>query len=342
MKINKRIKLYASIGLTLGLLVGCGGGDSDDATSSSSLATLDPETSELIAKNIAESLPGCSFVAEGAAVNMAPDASVNMIKASVAQFLDYGNAEKAMYNARLISAKEVNETFVGSCPSFPGSYSTVGTHDDGVDDVVMTFDKFCLGTDTEYTIVNGGVAIKNVGVPSDDGPIPQSSEISTIGAGIQVTEKSDEGTFTHVAVVDDLKYTYGNGEDDPTAASPSTLVVDAISIKDGRSNDDFSVSNVDIATYVAGETEVVKITSITYIDPENGQVTISTSDLIMDDEGVMTSGSITATGADNTSMSLTPSASADNVFTVTVDGQSIGDMNCTELDVDTDAVLGEE
>lgn len=332
-------KTLASIILTLGL-VSCGGGDSDssDDDGSSTLAELSPETSSLMAKNASEALAGCTFNAGQARSRVSSSRNIPAeLLGKVTRQLNaakFNVLKSTILSANNLSARSVNESVQGTCPTSPGNYTIIGTHEDGVDDTEMTFNDFCFGTTDEYSVIDGKIELKQVGEPSPTGPIPKYLELSTNSSGLEITEKSSEGTFTHSVKVDDLKQTFGNGNDDPTASKPNTLTADAIILVDGRENNEFNVSGVDLSTYTSGNNDVSTISSLTFKDPDSGTVNISSTPLTIDEEGVLKSGSITATGANGSSMVISPDSSGKNSFKVMVGNEQIGLMNCDELDAD--------
>ena len=338
---NQKIKLrpVASMTLAIGLLAGCGGGSSGDSTGNSSLAELSPETSGLMAKNVSDALAGCSFNTS-ARSELSSRSTRNIPAELFAQVTHQINVAKfnvikaTILNSNKFAGRVINESYNGSCPTAPGKYTITGTHEDGVDDAEMSFDSFCFGTDEEYSVIDGKIKMKSVGEPSPTGPIPQYLELSTNASGLEITEKSSEGTFTHSVKVDNFKQTFGNGNGDPTAAKPTTIVADSIVIVDGRKNNEFNISDVDLSTYNSGSNEIHTITSLTFKDPDNGKVKLSSTPLTLDENGVLKSGSITATGANGTSMVISPESSGKNRFKVMVGNEKIGNLDCGELDTE--------
>ena len=225
-----------------------------------------------------------------------------------------------------------SNTVIGTCPTLPGSYTISGTHEDGVDDLIYTFDNYCLGDDIDSTTINGVAYVQNVGIPSDTGPIPQYSTLSTESDGIEVTDKSTEGIYTDVVKATDIKYVYGNGDENATAENPDILTASSLTVFDG--NETTSMSNVDISTYISGTDTVLTINNLTYTDPEVGTVNISSTAIVMDDTGVITEGEITVTGANDTSLTMPLDSSVTNGFSVVIDEETIGVLDCSGLNSD--------
>ncbi len=328
MKVNSKIKLYATVGLTLGLVVGCGGGSSGSDEPDPALAELSPETGEIMANNVSKALPGCTFVSADAVL---PRSNKDLLVLYKKTIDEYTSKAQNDLNTPALSAREINEEYQGNC-AVPGSYTIVGSHDDGVDDVTYTFMNFCIVVEGGSSTLNGVVDVDNVGVPSAIGPIPQNTAVSTGSSGLQIAERTEEGTiYNHVAKIDNLLYTYGNGNEGAIESAPSKLEADSLNIVDGRDNKEFTVSNVKISRYSDGVNDVLQIDGATYKDPDSGSVNISTTDLKIDENGVLISGAITATGSDGSTMVLNPSASVDNAFDVVVGEQMLGVMDCSNL-----------
>ena len=333
---NKLTKISAALlstGLAFSMLSGCGGGGSSSSTTTAPTgadAEITSSVAETLAVNAAQALPGCSFSSE---TTVTPSSSVVTMYLATAKVMIDDRAAAASVNSATVRATTIDESSAGNCPiADPGTFTVTGSHDDGVDDVTYTFTNYCLGDDVDNVTVNGTADVKAVGVPSDAGPIPQYTTVSTGTGGITVVEKSTEGTFTHSAILDDYKYTYGNGDDGATLASPSTLTADTLSIVDGRSDGTFSVSGVNVGTYYNDASEVVlDIENISYTDPDSGVVNVSSSPIVINDSGVLISGTITVSGTNGSEMTMTLSDAVENGFNVLYDGGTVGVMDCSGL-----------
>lgn len=321
MKLGKIAILTVSTGLMFGLMNGCGGGSSDDSSvvsSDVSLVELTPEVAEKMVISASDAL-GCSYTSETVVTSSKYLDLVNK-SASIKEVIEISKDI-----VPVLAVEPVSETIVGTCPTNPGSLTISGTHEDGVDDLTYTYNSFCTGDDVENVTFDGIAYIKNVGIPSDTGPIPQYRTISTGNDGITTIEKSPEGTYTRVEKVSDLKYTYG----DTTAESPTILTIGSLNVVDGKTNKTYDVSNVDLSTYESGTNEVVTINSITYTDPVNGTVNINSTGITSNEDEVILSGEITIMGSNDTSVTLSPYPSVQNAFALEMDGKTIGVMDCS-------------
>ena len=337
---TKTLKLVGAVatGLLLQNLSACGGGDGSSSEPEPSDAVLTAETSERLASNAADALPGCSYISnDGASDVSIPSSKVaQKVIEDLREIVATPNTSQKM----TVSSRPVEEFYEGSC-TVPGSLTVTGEHENGDDDLVYTFDNYCLGDDDDSVTLIGTVDVDNDGEPSDSGPIPQATELSTNEGGLQIIESGTEGTFTHIVELDDLVYNFGNGDEGSTADLPSSFSADYVRIVDGRSGETFSVSDVNISTYNADESDesdrVVNLISITYTDPENGAVTVSsTENLVISSDGVMMDGSLEVTAeGDGASLTLVPSATLENSFDLVLDSEGgsedVGVMDCSGL-----------
>ncbi|MEA3405732.1 MAG: hypothetical protein U9R28_08340 [Pseudomonadota bacterium] len=331
MKTKLLVTALVTAGLSLGMLSGCGGGggssDGDaPAPAPESEVELNAATSESLAMNAAEALPGCSYVSDTTITS-----STTLSSAYAVAIEHVADLNDQVVSTRTVSTREatpISDTIAGSCPiADPGELTIVGTHEDGVDDVTYTFTNFCTGDAVESMTIHGTAD----GIPSDTGPIPQYTEISTGSSGISLTEVGTEGTFTHVVTLTNARFDNANGDESATVDDQNTISADLLSVLDGRSNTTFEVTNANISSYVSDTNDVFVVTNITYTDPETGVVNISTTPIVINEDSVMTSGVITVSGANGTSMSMTLDDTVENSFNVVFDGETIGVMNCSEL-----------
>lgn len=323
MKVGKVTKFTVSMGLMVVMINGCGGGGSDTPTSTATLTELTPEVAEKMVVSASEALPVCSYTSN--TVVTTTSKYVDLINKTSLKEVIKINKE----TTSLVIAESINDTISGTCPTNPGSYTVSGIHEDGVDDLLYTFNNYCIGDDVENVTLSGTADVKNVGTPSPTGPIPEYTSISTGSDGITTIEKSAEGTYSHNVKVDDLKYTHGNGNDDTTAESPSILTIGSLSALDGKTNGTFSVSNVDISTYDSGTDDVTTINNITYTDPENGSVNVSSTAITTNADDVIVEGEMIITGSNDTKVTMPLSSSVQNAFDLMMDGEVLGVLDCS-------------
>lgn len=326
----KAIKLslsVASVGLAVAVLIGCGSDSSSD--SAVSLTKLTPEVAESMALSAADAISGCTYTSDTV---VSASSYVDVIsKSPVREAIVNTTDAYVPYLATVI-----DNTYVGTCP-VPGSYTVVGTHEDGIDNLVYTFMDYCVGDANSSVTENGTLSVVNVATPTDAGPIPVYSTVSTGSGGIVTDEVSADGNFTHVSAMSNLKYTYGNpvvnSTGVPTLENPNVLTIGSVSGTDGRTGSTFSASNVNVSTYTSGTSSVTTIASLTYTDSSNGTVNVSSTPIMVDSTTGIVSNTptLTVTGADGTSLTMVYSTSVTNGFDVVVDGTTLGVMDCSAL-----------
>ncbi len=323
MKMRNSLFSIIGVGLISTLFLGCGGGDSSAVPlgdySGGSAVNITTETADDLANSAARALPGCVYSSDNTLATPKFQISDRLYKSTINEV--FHNEKAVTYR----SSTAINERKEGKCG---GYYTKIGTHENGVDDLTYTYESYCTGDDLESTTVTGVSHVKNVGIPSPDGPIPQYVLVSN--GDMSIVEKNSDGTFTHTIEGTTVKNTIGNGKSDATASNPNVLEVDSFVIVDGKTGERFSVKNAHITSYNSGDDSVTIIDDLTYTDPETGSVHISTTPMYSDN-GVSTSGSITVTGTDGSTMVMTPDPSVENGYGVVVDGETIGVMNCSEL-----------
>jgi len=312
-----KLGLILATGLAT-IFLGCSSG-SDGGSSNTELT---PEKAEQLASTAAEALPGCVYESD----NMLAPAKSSSVMRLYTQTVKDMKAEKRVISREV---EEIYEEQVGTCPTNPGLFIIAGEHENGVDNLTYTFNQYCSGDTYENTVVDGGFSVKAVGEPSDYGPIPQYMELKS--GDLSVKETSSEGVFTSTLKAKSIKFTYGNGENDPTASNPNVLEIGLLSAADGRTKEEFSVSDVQVRTYGSGTNSVVVVDSATYTDSENGTVKVSTTPLTINENGEAIGGDVIVEGANGSTLIMQPDPSVQNGFSVEVEGETIGVMNCSGL-----------
>jgi len=326
MKAYKILLLIAQIMLISLVLGGCSSGSSS-GSSSTKLLNLTPEKANQLAVSAASALPGCEYTSDTAIGGSPAVQSVGII---------YKNAlSKTIEDEHnTVSAQRaIDDKIDGNCPTNPGYYTKIGTHENSVENLTYNFVGYCVGDENESTTITGKTYPKSVSTPTDNGPIFQYLQVAS--GNVTVVEKSLDGTYTHTISGKKVKYVNGNGGDaNATESNPNKLVIDLFSIKDGRTGNTYSIKNADVSAYPSDDnvTSVTIIKNLTYTDSATGSVTIKTgSPLVTDADGVITSGAIIVTGEDGTSMTMVPDPSVTNGFSVKVGEDLVGVMDCSGL-----------
>jgi len=313
-----KLGLILTSGLAI-IFLGCG---SSSSGGGSSKAELTPQTAESMAITAAAALPGCVYQSDNVLASPYNNSIVRLYTQTVKDITTQNKTVKR--------AETLNETQAGTCPTNPGSLTITGEHDNGDTEATYSFNQFCSGDSYENTVANGGFTLKSNGTPSDSGPIIENMEVKS--GDISVKETSSEGVFTHTVKASKIKYTFGNPGGEATSSAPNVLTIDSFSAVDGKSGEKFAVSNAQIKTYPSGESSIVQIDGITYTDPENGTVTVSTtSPIVVGEDGEASGGNILVEGSGGSSMIMRPDSSVQNGFTVETQGEQVGVVDCSGL-----------
>lgn len=305
--------------LVCGLLIGCGGGSSSDSTSLST-ATLSSENADLLGTNAAELLPGCVYTSDSAATTT-EIRDVKNYQVMLDQLLQKEATTKT--SIRLYSTT-IDETNYGDCG---GTLTVNGTHDNGDDDVVYTYSNYCTDDGTTKTIMNGALNVYVNGEPSPTGPIIQDTTLSTNSSGLSMEMTTDGQTVTETLYLSNYKAIAAN-ETGTDEASGTQVTADQIKIV-SSANGTYEADNVSFVSYGSDIESFLKIYNATYIDPEVGAVSISTS-AIPNNEGATGSGTITVTSNDSSATFSCDDVST-GLYTLEQDGITIGALDCNTL-----------
>ncbi len=299
----------------------CGGGGEKSA-----LAPLDAQSAETLARDVAQVLPGCSFVAVGMprAVPNAGGALARKAAGAVAARFAAARAGHGAMPAPKRVSYDINEQTPGDC----GGYAlSTGTHSSGTTKLTITYTDYCTRTDGSQLVLNGSMEWVEAGHPSDSGPVTDEIRMSTANDGLVLAETSDGETTTSRLVIDSFRYQVGNPGGESSAASPDVLTVERVRVvEEGRTTKE--VKDAKLTTWSVGCDQALRIDRATLTDAEIGSVTVTSGTMIA---GETWQGSLTITGSDGTSMTLSADPFAEGVFTVTHEGQSLGALDCSSL-----------
>lgn len=126
-----------------GLIVGCGGGD-EGLTQ----AKLTPKDVDTLGSNAAKMLPGCEYNSANVAFVQMDDRMLNM----------YQHLDKQIKTLKVSKplARVINKIEDGSCG---GKKLTHGSHNNGQEDLTITYNDYCEGDAMKQTVINGIVSM---------------------------------------------------------------------------------------------------------------------------------------------------------------------------------------
>lgn len=293
------------------LLIGCGGGGSKSKSDSSSMnqnnegnggtthsAILDTRSVERVSTNITEIIPGCVFTSNNVATTM----DIHNLKA-------YTTVYAAITTPRLSRADQEQRT-PGSC----GGELIMGG---SAEDMKITFDKYCSGSEGIKTTIDGQLNAKITMTDSDENPQIVSASISTGKDGITTTTVENGQTSTESLYLSALHYTAGD---------PNTITIDELKINSPEDGV-YRLTNVQINQYGDSQTGSMEIKNATYYDPEVGAVTLSTSKLPIG-ENATGSGSFTISKDGQSATFVTDDIDSAK-FDVVQNDKKIGVLDCS-------------
>jgi hypothetical protein len=298
-----------ALGFLFGLAACAGGGGSDDPT----LVLDDALVGERITQ-VGAAVPGCDTT--GAAV-----------AAAVARVL---RPPVALGGARQNPPPEATEVIAsGAC----GGEVRVGSvHESGVTDYTIAFVSYCATAADGDVTLDGTVYGRQVGTPSDNGPVISAFEAST--PSVVVSQNGQ----TIDLVVDGARVDYGNpaawdaGEPDDTHPNQFAITeATATFSADGRKIvlGDFTMTGT--GPYTA---PILAVTGGRFGDAGEDFAVLSTppdEPLVLDPLGLRISdGALVMSGAEDTSLRIDFDDNTAGVFTFTLDGTAFPTgLDCT-------------
>jgi len=329
MKIEAGLSKKSLISLSIALIgvpiafFGCGGDDSD-VPNTVDLAQVTEASVQDAAVWVANSIPGCTlYTGDATAASVAASEDGIAATSVIQQVLSVVKEAKSLSGA--VIAPLAVQQFIGDCG---GTLDVTDVHVDGVTTYTAVFSDFCSldssVTPAEQSVVDGTVIYKDIGTPSPDGPIVTVSEFSTSG----LTLISDNET--KVLSLDKATVTYGLPTawhpGVPTESNPDKLYVSKATAVFQTQAKTYTLSGVNATMYEeADEDTVFNITSGVSATTTAGSVNVATVEpIVINVDGSWVSGSLSLTGADNSTVVITPTPTlGDAVLNVTVNGQPV-------------------
>ncbi len=323
MKRSKLILSLAVAGLSLGFLVGCGGGSSgggsDDipANDITPTAQLSSQNVNKFAQSVSDEI-GCTYTQiQSAPILRSAESSFLPIKTIISDVSVMLNDKGINVNNLRVNIRE-SETIPGAC----GGNMVVYSSSDGKSGS-YTFNNYCSTTsDNTNIITNGALALSSS--KSGSGMILDFSTTKSINI-----KSTNPNTGKKIDTTFDVKngsfYSSDSnlGVDFDNPSGTTKLTVSSISVKDNVTKKYYSFQNVKVNMSSSSTTF-----SASYTDPDLGLVTLSSND---SDIGAK-SGDVVITGAAG-EKALISTTSTEGILNVTTDGELIGKMDCSTVDI---------
>ncbi len=287
--------VVAMIGM--GVMIGCGGGGGGGADSGSQQvpndALLDTRAVDDLGQNIGDLIPGCVYHSSG----------------TVAIMDDHNTEVYRLLYGSIVHPKQTRgdtDTLNGSCG---GTLQQSGTETN----MQYQFNDYCTGEASgDHVTLDGSVQV----AMTKNGDQISSITASTGSGGLTAVTVEDGQTRTDKIYLDGFNYTAG----DPTTMSLNEFKIE--STQEGT----YWVKDVYIEMHGDEDNGTVQLVRATYVDPEVGAVTLSTSPISLADEVNQT---VTITVSSQGQSAVLTSRSGSAIFDVTKDGQQVGTLDCT-------------
>ncbi len=303
---------------------GCGSGDDLAAPTLPNFAQVTEASVQEAALWIAESIPGCTIytgdtLAASAVASESVITTTSVLTQILAAVSDARNASTAVITPLAV------QQFVGDCG---GTLDVTDVHADGVTTYTAVFTDFCSLDSTvdppEQSVVDGTVILKDIGTPSPDGPIITSSEVSTTGLTLISDNESKLLSLDKATVTFGVPAAWDPGV--PTESNPDKLNISKATVVFLTETKTYTLSGVNATTYEeTNEDTVLNITSGVYTTNSHGSVNVATGQpIVANVDGSWVSGSLSLTGADNSTVVITPTPTlGDAVVNVALNGQPV-------------------
>lgn len=228
----------------------------------------------------------------------------------------------------------------GDCTdNSPGTVSVSFDHSSGSTSFSFTFTNYCKRDSDKdrETIFNGTASAKQNGTPGAFGPTYKGVDAKTTGTGVSAATYDTSGvtrvgpavgpvgTLVSDLDIDISGYSIDFGKpatwspDAPDAADPDVDTIASLSIRNLGTGDVTRIEDVRIESYQQTLTSSnVTVTGGWVSNTQLGTFSVATdpaNPLIIDDFGTVEQGTLIATGAKNTTLTLTAN---DNLITATV------------------------
>ncbi|PID47435.1 MAG: hypothetical protein CR967_04355 [Proteobacteria bacterium] len=276
------VKSYRWRVLSLFLVVGVvsvftscgGGGSSDDVGESVSKVPLTPESVDNVARSVEKLVPWCGYTNKDG-VRVARDA--NLMRGYVLVADSVKNIGKEIK----FRERTIDRTLNGTCG---GTVRIKGSHDNGDDDLVYTYNNFCkVSKDGVKSYLNGTASVFKDGTPGPFGPILNSVSFSTKEMRSRMVKPSGEEKTYTVSIA--------KGLDTVKAGGRNNLKIEKAALVDGGKT--YKASNIDIDRI--GKSSI-KINDATYVDPVEGAISVKTDGFMSLDSTTSTNITITRGG----------------------------------------------
>jgi hypothetical protein len=334
-----KLCLILVLALTPLFFMGCGGGggsdDSDNGGGATNAAVVDETSVNKSMVFVEETIPGCQMVeaTEIAAGVMGSRTISNQSGALVSLFNTLA-AARNQTTENLTSIAIEPQIIEGDCG---GTMTITSAHLDGVTTVTLLCNNFCSPDETTdppgEIKINGKLIVKEVGTPSDLGPVISKYTAATEGELTVVTD-ADQVSLT----LNNFAYTFGSPGVEPgvpTQSNPDQVTMGQLTVNFVTQNRVITIANLNATSYESGDNDVIAMSSGRFSISDKGYVDVSTSQpLIMNSDGDLVSGEVVFEGANDNVVTVT-SGGESGTFSLKLNGEPMDKgMDCSAIGLD--------
>lgn len=286
--------------------------DSNELTSTvwNNFGNLSNESVDLLARNAAVIIPGCSYTSENSIVFLNTN-DVLTYKTIIRNLVDKKDESKTTKRSTAI-----NQTLTGTCG---GTATITGSENNGDSNLTFALNNYCTNNGNDQTVLNGSMNIFVDTNIIDGVSTIKGLTASTQGNGIVIATTVDNQTVTETVKLTNFSATIGE---------QNSITADNISIVSSE-NGTYQIINLNIITYTENNINYLQVVSSTYIDPDVGSVNLTTTPIAITGNGTG-SATITVSNGDNSAVFTSNDAST-GYFNLVQNGKTIGALDCYSL-----------
>lgn len=272
---------------------------------------------------ITTTVPGCKLNTGAASAASVAAVQEGVAGASVVRQVMSVIAEAKKAGGGSFASMAVQQ-FAGDCG---GSLNVSDVHANGITTYTYAFSNFCSLDSTvsppQQTKVDGTMTAREIGTPSDSGPIVSAMEFNANQLAVTAKDGTTTLTVNNARVAYGVPDTWSPGA--PTASNPDRISIEQATVRFQEQNRIHTVSNFNASTYESGGNSVTNISDGRYATTSHGYLNLATGQsIVMNVDGRWISGSLSLTGSDGIAVLVTPSSTKDGVMNIALNGQPIG------------------
>ncbi len=342
-------KAFSITGVLIGIAIlallpiACGGGGDGGGVTpggggggTSPTMVLDQTKVDEILTVVDETMPFCTR--DGSATQAATSTMKTMARLGT-EVMDSIGVQYANQTAIAPSATVPIDPIPGDCATNPGQLVPTIDMDQstGAFSGQIDFQSLCIDGGAAGEINIDGAGTFNGTIDDLENPQSVTLNVATVSPGIQI---GTQDVSTNISITG-FSMSLSLNEDQSSGTLSVTLTDATVTATDSEGEESVSLTNFTLSASVAGTGEVTNVTinaSGTVSQTGEGTVTFTLTDVIIDSDGNIVGGSIVIAGANNTTITITPTSGSDFVVSADTDGDGTDDFSCA-YSCDTDLLM---